>query len=41
LTSCAITLTGTATLSTDSIIVPYSGNTCLGKVNGIETLKKH
>lgn len=41
LTSCAITLTGTATLSTDSIIVPYSGDTCLGKVNGIETLKKH
>src|SRR5690349_23734103 len=32
LTSCAISLTGTATLSTDSIIVPYSGDTCLGKV---------
>ena len=41
LTSCSMLLTGTATLSTDSIIVPYSGDTCLGKVNGIETLKKH
>jgi hypothetical protein len=41
LTSCAITLAGTATMGTDSIIVPYSGNTCLGKVSGIETLKKH
>jgi hypothetical protein len=41
LTSCSITLSGTATLSTDSIIVPYAGDTCLGKVSGIETLKKH
>jgi hypothetical protein len=41
LTSCAMTLAGTATIGTDSIIVPYSGDTCLGKVNGIETLKKH
>jgi hypothetical protein len=41
LTSCAITLTGSATLGTDSISVPYAGDTCLGKVNGIETLKKH
>lgn len=41
LTSCAISLTGTATLGTDSITVPYSGTTCLGKVEGIETLKKH
>jgi hypothetical protein len=41
LTSCAITLTGTATLGTDSISVPYAGDTCLGKVSGIETLKKH
>jgi hypothetical protein len=41
LTSCAITLTGTATIGTDSIIVPYDGTTCLGKVSGIETLKKH
>src|SRR3954471_21558516 len=41
LTSCHIVLAGTATLSTDSIIVPYEGTTCLGAVKGIETLKKH
>lgn len=40
LTSCAISLTGTATLGTDAITVPYAGTTCLGKVEGIETLKK-
>jgi hypothetical protein len=40
LTSCAITLTGTATAGTDSISIPYAGDTCLGKVSGIETLKK-
>jgi hypothetical protein len=41
LPSCALNLAGTATISTDSIIVPYDGTTCLGKVSGIETLKKH
>jgi hypothetical protein len=40
LTSCAISLTGTAELQTDSIRVPYSGDTCLGKVSGTETLKR-
>ena len=40
LTSCAITLKGTATAGTDSIVIPYAGDTCLGKVSGIETLKK-
>ena len=40
LTSCAITLTGTASAGTDSISIPYSGDTCLGKVSGIETMKK-
>ena len=40
LTSCAITLTGTAELKVDTISVPYSGDTCLGKVSGIESLKK-
>ncbi|MEO8077664.1 MAG: hypothetical protein ABI818_15150 [Acidobacteriota bacterium] len=40
LTSCAIKLTGTATLGTDSIVVPYDGTTCLGHVSGIETLRK-
>jgi hypothetical protein len=41
LTSCAMKLTGTATVGVDSITIPYSGDTCLGKVSGIETLKKH
>jgi hypothetical protein len=41
LTSCAIKLTGTATVGTDSIVVPYKGTTCLGPVEGIETLTKH
>jgi hypothetical protein len=41
LISCAMSLNGTAQIGTESIIVPYSGDTCLGKVNGIETLKKH
>jgi hypothetical protein len=41
LTSCAITLTGTAELTTDSIRVPFSGDTCLGKVSGVENLKRH
>lgn len=40
LTSCGIALTGTAELTTDSIRVPYSGNTCLGKVSGVEVLKR-
>jgi hypothetical protein len=40
LTSCTINLTGTATMGTDSIVVPYKGTTCLGAVEGIETLKK-
>jgi hypothetical protein len=40
LTSCAIKLTGTANLTTDSIVVPYSGTTCLGNVSGTETLKR-
>jgi hypothetical protein len=41
LPSCAMALTGTASMGTDSIIIPYGGDTCLGKVQGIETLKKH
>jgi hypothetical protein len=40
LTSCNIALTGTAELQADSIRVPYSGDTCLGKVQGVESLKK-
>ncbi len=41
LPSCAITLNGTAELGADSIRVPYSGDTCLGKVSGVEVLRKH
>jgi hypothetical protein len=37
---CAITLTGTAELGANSIRVPYSGDTCLGKVSGVEILNK-
>jgi hypothetical protein len=41
LPSCAMSLTGTASIGTEAIIIPYAGDTCLGKVQGIETLKKH
>jgi hypothetical protein len=41
LTSCSLKLTGTATIGVDSITIPYAGDTCLGKVSGIETLKKN
>jgi hypothetical protein len=40
LPSCDITLTGTAELLVDSIRIPYSGDTCLGKVSGVESLRK-
>ena len=40
LTSCAVALSGTAELLVDSIRIPYSGDTCLGKGSGVETLKK-
>ena len=38
--SCAINLTGTAEILVDAIRVPYSGQTCLGPVSGVETLRK-
>jgi hypothetical protein len=38
--ACAITLSGTAELGVDSIRIPYSGNTCLGAVSGVEILNK-
>lgn len=41
LPSCAITLNGTAYLETDRIRVPYSGQTCLGPVQGEEILKRN
>ena len=40
LTSCNVVLAGTAELQVDSIRIPYSGDTCLGKVTGIEVLKR-
>ena len=40
LTSCTVKLTGSAELLVDSIRIPYSGDTCLGKVSGVETLQR-
>jgi hypothetical protein len=41
LPACAISLTGTAELGVDSIRVPYSGDTCIGRVSGVEVLRKN
>ena len=38
--SCNVSLSGTAELGVNSIRVPYSGNTCLGPVSGVEVLNK-
>ncbi len=38
--ACRFTLTGTAELGANSIRVPYSGDTCVGKVSGVEILNK-
>lgn len=40
LLSCRFSLIGTAELAGDSVRVPYSGDTCLGKVSGVQTLRK-
>jgi hypothetical protein len=40
LPSCAVSLSGTAELGTDSIRIPYSGTTCLGAVSGVEILRR-
>ena len=40
LTNCSMALTGTGELGVDSIRIPYEGTTCLGKVSGVQTLKK-
>ena len=37
---CSILLTGTAELGATSIRIPYTGDTCLGKVSGVEILNK-
>jgi hypothetical protein len=41
LPSCGLALNGSAELMTDGIRIPYSGNTCLGPVSGVEVLKKN
>lgn len=38
---CPITLSGTAELGVDSIRVPYSGDTCIARVSGVEVLRKN
>ncbi len=38
--ACRITLAGTAELGANSIRVPYSGDTCAGKVSGVEILNR-
>jgi hypothetical protein len=38
--ACNIALKGTAEIGVTSIRVPYAGDTCLGKVNGVETLSR-
>lgn len=40
LVSCPFLLNGTAEPGVDSIRVPYSGDTCLGRVTGVEVLRK-
>ena len=37
---CSIALSGTATLETDRIRIPYTGTTCLGSVSGTEIVKR-
>jgi hypothetical protein len=41
LSSCNISLTGTAEITVDSVRVPYSGTTCLGNVSGTEVLRRN
>jgi hypothetical protein len=38
--ACAINLTGTATLQTDRITIPWSGTACGTPVGGTETVKR-
>ena len=38
--SCGFSLTGTAELGVDSIRVPYAGDTCAGRVSGVQILRK-
>jgi hypothetical protein len=40
LTNCDVSLKGTAEIGVTTVRVPYSGDTCLGKVSGVETLSR-
>ena len=40
ISGCNITLKGTAEIGVTTIRVPYAGDTCLGKVSGVETLSR-
>ena len=40
LTNCQVSLTGTAEIGITTVRVPYSGDTCLGKVSGVESLSR-
>jgi len=40
LTNCSVSLKGTAEIGVTAVRVPYSGDTCLGKVSGVETLSR-
>jgi hypothetical protein len=40
LPSCKVSLRGTAEIGVSTVRVPYSGDTCLGPVNGVESLSR-
>jgi hypothetical protein len=40
LPSCRVTLRGTAEIGVTTVRVPYSGDTCLGPVSGVESLSR-
>ena len=40
LVNCQVTLKGTAEIGVTTVRVPYSGDTCLGKVSGVESLSR-
>lgn len=38
--SCNISISGTAVVETNQVVVPYSGTSCFGNVSGTEILKR-
>jgi hypothetical protein len=40
LANCQVSLKGTAEIGVTTVRVPYSGDTCLGKVSGVESLSR-